>query len=1607
MSALFLSLVSCAFARQAPGSILPNGNFETLDAQGNPIGWEMRAVNTKIVAEKNGNHYLVSDPKSPDALPWASTTVSIPPGPGRLRVTARMRVRNLQPGKESWQTARIGMRYEDKEGKLLGYPETPQARADMPWTTLSAESEIPTGAHHVDVDVGNFGASGEVAFDDIEIALVQAAAPPPAAASFSVAPTADATLPPGERLYWGEEPVEKLSSKRAQVVLNGLWKFQPGVAGAKEPASVGWGYLRVPGSWRTGYSTIAIPQMVSPGSGPMWEPWQKDALDQGWYERTLRIPTDWQGRAIVLNFARISTDAWVYIDGKEAGRVAWPAGDVDLTRFVTPGREHSLRVFVATISSTEQVGVFMGPGAGQVSFVDAKPESKGIIDDVTLNARPSTTFISDVFVQPSTRKKQVTLDVELTKVPQTGPVKITARMERNGKVEKTFEQTVNVTAKAVQTVRVAWPWAQAARWDLDTPNLYTVKLKVEGAGLNDEYAQEFGFREFWIQGRQIFLNGIPIRLRPQTMPQEYSAVSGTREYVEGAIKGLRTSGFNIAEMWPGGSERRGQNSFHRVFYDAADRLGFPIMGSAGNIGDFIGWGQSGWKSPQAKAEWERLTRRELRLYRNHPSILIWASSGNSFGNGHDQNPLFVGRNIGQSAMKVNSGDIERAKTMEGALAFMRREDPTRGVFVHQGILGDMYAVNSYMNFMPLQESEEWLSDWARHGTKPYLPIEFGAPFPTSFMRGREHFGQAEETEPFLSEFSAIYLGPQAYRMETPEYRRTMREKFKSGQLYASWHGEQTRDYSPAHMTLLPTFTERIWRSWRTLGTTAGMVPWSGGYAWRRTATAEETDAPPFRPGRRGTYSPKLSKALLLSNQPQGGFELTPAGRALVENNNETLAYIGGKSSSKDIAAVTDKRHAFWSGEAVEKTVVLLNDTRKPQAYSLSWTAKIGGKTVASGGKRGTIAVTQNLFVPFTFNTPAGVQRKGDGVLELTAKIGGRSHRDRFAFRVWPRPRKTLGNAVVTVFDPKGHTTAMLRSLGFPVRAWDGRATKDLLIVGRDALSSGSKPPSDLNTFARNGGRVLVMEQNPEWMERVWGFRVSRHVSRYVFPVDGAHSVVAGLDTFDLRDWAGASAERPPHEPLPTKVEEPAYGWHWGNRGGVSSAAVEKPHLAGWRPLLECEFDGAYSPLMELDLGRGRATLCLLDLEERFSAGKELLPLEPAVERLARQLIRHAQTAPLVPRVQSVALIGTAPSWFEMLGVQCDKAVSLPSDAGLVVIAPDANVEEAALTDYVQRGGKVVFLPRQSSIGAMGVALVQKASVGSLDVPRWTIAAGLSPSDLRWRNETSAWLLQNTNASPGWQTAADGQMAVRKVGKGVAVWLQLDPERFEADTKTYFRFTRWRQTRAIAQVFANLGATLRDDTNALSLIPQAPVIVPLAGKWQYAITLSRPSATGPEQLKDTGISDEARSLLDGSRAMTAEMEVPGAVPGFDRADGEAVGRLVLNIPESYAGKDLMLDLGKVDDFDQTFWNGQPIGSTGTETASSWTVQRRYTVPGRLVKAGRNVLAVRLWDWYGGGGFYSLASEMTLRPTDGKEALLYHSDYRTDFITGDDPFRYKRW
>jgi len=63
----------------------------------------------------------------------------------------------------------------------------------------------------------------------------------------------------------------------------------------------------------------------------------------------------------------------------------------------------------------------------------------------------------------------------------------------------------------------------------------------------------------------------------------------------------------------------------------------------------------------------------------------------------------------------------------------------------------------------------------------------------------------------------------------------------------------------------------------------------------------------------------------------------------------------------------------------------------------------------------------------------------------------------------------------------------------------------------------------------------------------------------------------------------------------------------------------------------------------------------------------------------------------------------------------------------------------------------------------------------------------------------------------------------------------------------------------------------------------------------------------------------------------------------------------DLPAAWAGKDLTLHLGPVDDRDTTYINGTPVGGL-----NDYAAQRDYKVPAALLKPGRNVLAVRVLD-----------------------------------------------
>ncbi|HEU4579704.1 MAG TPA: sialate O-acetylesterase [Polyangiaceae bacterium] len=93
------------------------------------------------------------------------------------------------------------------------------------------------------------------------------------------------------------------------------------------------------------------------------------------------------------------------------------------------------------------------------------------------------------------------------------------------------------------------------------------------------------------------------------------------------------------------------------------------------------------------------------------------------------------------------------------------------------------------------------------------------------------------------------------------------------------------------------------------------------------------------------------------------------------------------------------------------------------------------------------------------------------------------------------------------------------------------------------------------------------------------------------------------------------------------------------------------------------------------------------------------------------------------------------------------------------------------------------------------------------------------------------------------------------------------------------------------------------------------------------------------------------------------------------------RCHVDIPESFAAKDLILSLGALDDFDDTYFEGEAVGKTPPGTLDAHQRRRRYELPASSVKHGRRCVAVRVFDHYGNGGFAGPSSELYVARADG--------------------------
>jgi beta-galactosidase len=1066
-------------------------------------------------------------------------------------------------------------------------------------------------------------------------------------------------------------PPASSPAPRARLSLAGPWRWKP-------EGESSWRSLTVPDAWpRDARANTAV------------------------YERDVAIPAEWQARRIALTADCVNSYAVVFADGVRAGELRYPAGELDLTPYCHPGQTVVLRLEV-TAMPLKAVMLSYSDSAN-AKTIEGAVVRRGITGDIFLNAMPAGPRLDGLAVETSFRRREIAVRAETVALDPAAPYRYTARVYDGDRVVHTFTG---------DTPRLTSSWLAPKLWDLHTPQHQyrtTVTLAdASGTELDTTLPVPFGFREFWIDGRDFYLNGTRLHLSATPLDNAQSVATAGYEATRATLRHFKTIGVNFVYTHNYGCEPGTHFSFEEVLR-AADDEGVLVAFSQPHFGQYD------WTAADARNGYAQHAAFYVRVARNHPSVVFYSTSHNGAGYSEDMNPDLLD-GVHEPRDQWSARGAQRARRAE---ALIRQLDPSRIVYHHSGgNLGSMHTVNFYGNWIPPQEMDDWFGHWAAEGVKPLFPCEYSVPFLwdwgmyRGWYQGKREFGSAVVPWEFhVAEWDAQFLGDRAYRITEPERVNLRWEaaQFRQGRVWHRWDYPNNLG-TPVfadRLEILAAQVEQNWHAFRTWGLSANGVPWDIGNYWDKE-------------------------------------EPTPVVRALQRCNLPLLAYIAGKA-----AAVTSKDHVFAPGEAIEKQLVVINDTREPVTADVEF---CGAGLHACAGPPGPAGAGLEAGrrpggLPHRITLPPGTQQRlpihfrapSTGRHELKATVTfstGAVQEDTFAIDILPPVPGPRASGILTI--PKGALTL------------DG-------------------PAPDL-TRVRDGLKVVVFEQSADVLEKRLGFRVAQYGLRRVFPRVPGHPLLAGLAEHHLHDWRGEATLLPPrlrYVPGAQFNNAPTVEWAgipvtrvWraGNRGNVASVLIEKPACGDFLPVLDGGYGLQYSPLLEYREGKGVVLFCQMDVSSRTES-------DPAAERLVHNIHSYLEAWQPAPR-RPVAYRG--------------------DPAGRSYLAK-AGVAISEAADTIAAFG--VALP--------GIAVEEREYIGEHfdPFPLGSPFAGISPADVFNRDPRRAPL---ANGRP-LAASPDG----RAVFAALAPW-NFDYGAGRMNCKRTFR----NFARMTARLFGNLGAPMR-------------------------------------------------------------------------------------------------------------------------------------------------------------------------------------------------------
>ena len=466
--------------------------------------------------------------------------------------------------------------------------------------------------------------------------------------------------------------------------MNGSWKFFWVKNADQRPTDFwkvgyndkGWDDMKVPAVWELNgygdpiYVNVGYPWRNQYKNNPPHVPTEKNHV--GSYRREFVIPADWNGKDIVAHFGAVSSNMYLWVNGKFVGysEDSKLEAEFDLTPYVKPGQKNLIAFQVfrwCDGSYFEDQDFFRYTGVARDCYLYARNKKR--IDDIRVVPDLDAEYKSGSLTVNLSLKGNAAVSLEL--------------LDAANRTVATAE--VKGAGKQSSVIRVDNP----NKWTAETPYLYTLRATLkEGGKVTEVVPLKVGFRKIELKNSQLLVNGQPVLFkgadRHEMDPDGGYVVS--RERMIQDIQIMKKFNLNAVRTchYP-------DDSF---WYDLCDKYGIYVVAEANLESHGMGYDEATLaKVPSFKKTHLERNQRNVQRNYNHPSIIFW-SLGNEAGYGSN---------------------------FEAAYDWVKKEDPSRAVqYERSGYEGktDIHCP-MYLNY---KDCIKYCEDDSK--TKPLIQCEY-------------------------------------------------------------------------------------------------------------------------------------------------------------------------------------------------------------------------------------------------------------------------------------------------------------------------------------------------------------------------------------------------------------------------------------------------------------------------------------------------------------------------------------------------------------------------------------------------------------------------------------------------------------------------------------------------------------------------------------------------------------------------------------------------------------------------------------------------------------------------------------------------------------------